>query len=40
MGKKSKEIAGAGIDGTIVKLKNHMVESFLRFSTSGILHKI
>ena len=28
MGKKSIEIAGAGVDGTIAMLKKHMAESF------------
>ena len=40
MGKKSKEIAGAGVDGTIAMLKKPMVESYQLFSTFGISHKI
>jgi len=39
MGKKSIEIAGAGVDGTIAMLKKHMAESFQLFITFGIFRK-
>ena len=40
MGKKSQEIAGAGVDGPIAMLKKAYGGEYLRFNTFGLLHRI